>query len=265
MKAPRFLLFLPILILFIFEADAQGWKQFRKMLKKEFDGHRPFTLPDINYEPGTIILVYRKNEQIYATQECAFPELQSKEPSPLPSHKIIKIKDITFNANTESHLMPRYISAVAKIGIDNRSDFNLEIKHAEKHQIEVADLEIELQKLNFDDPRDKLLLERMIGDNRCEIITQSLLFYGVTFTFRRQHRMEAELKVELQKAADETGVTLTFLSDTEFSLSSDTPLFYAYDVYRQNNSQIRDLYVEKQQELLLRKRQMAAEKKDVGQ
>jgi hypothetical protein len=216
------------------EAGAQGWKKFKKVLQKEFDGHRPFNLPDVHYAPGTVMLVYNRNEQIYSTAASSFPSLTMKPPSPLPGHKIVKIKEITFSAAAESNLIPGYLSAVARMGLDVGAGFNLEIKHAEKHQIEIADLELLLLSLNYGDPRDRLLLDKLTGDARCIIITQALLFEGVTFTFHRKTRFDYDTRAQLLDAARDACVKLTILNDYQFTLTADAPLYYAYDFYRKS-------------------------------
>lgn len=227
--------------LFAVDAQCQGWKKFRKVLRKEFDGHRPFTLPDVHYAPGTVLLVYNRNEQIYAAPSSAFPGLKMKTPSPLPGHKIIKIKEINFSAAAESNLIPGHLSAVARAGLDAETMFNLEIKHAEKHQIEIADLEVKLLMLNCSDPRERLLIEKLTGDDRCVIVTQALLFDGVTFTFNRKTRLDNSARAELFDAARDACVTLSIVNDYQFTLTSETALYYAYDFYRKNPTLLKNL------------------------
>ena len=239
-------LFLTI-ILSIFSiniVNGQGWKKFRNVLKKEFNGLTPYSIPDVNYSPGSVLLIYSKNEQLYASRALQFPTLTLQPPSPIPSTKIVKVSQISFDVNADSQIIPNELTEVAKLGYDSKSTFNFGMKKAQKHQIEIGPLELLINNLDITNTKDKLLLEKLTNEN-CVVVAQALFVNGMTFSFKRQNKINADIKANITKAATNANLKLNILNDYEFTLESDTSIYYAFDIYHKNTDQLKKLYEDK--------------------
>ncbi|GEM_PF-2731210 len=236
-----------ILLVVILTANfsfAQGWKKYRNILKKEFKGLTPFSIPDINYSPGTVLLIYNKNEQIFSPQVEAFPKLEQLPPSPIPVFGMNKIKKIKFDVNSTTEILPGSISMIANIGLDSKSNYNFEMKNAEKHQVSINSLQTLIHELDINNISDRNLLEELLKDE-CVIISQGLLVKGLSFTFSRQNDLNSTVKSEIIKIATDADLKLNFINDKKFIIESDTSLYYAFDIYRKNVEELQRLYSDK--------------------
>lgn len=237
------ILFIVFLLLLSESGIAQGWRKYRKVLKREFNGLTPFSIPDNNYSPGTVLLVYKRNEHLFETQKNAFPDLQPVI-SNVPTLKIEKVKKIEFDFNIEPQIIPGEISAIASLGLDSESKYYLDMKSVQRHHIPLLELKTLIHSLDMNKIKERLLLEELLKDE-CVVIAQGLLIDGMTFTFKRKRKYNPTIKSKIEQAASDAGLDLKIINNYKFSITTDAALYYAYDIYAKDMDELRRLYRDK--------------------
>ena len=244
-KKQLIILFLLVCLAVFFSSCGRqgGWGKYIKVLQKYMFGLTPYWIPNPKDGPGTILEVVNGAEQLVYSASSAFPNL-SPESVEVPSFVVTEVTSIKFNIGMKADdekILPLNIAAAVKFAYKNDTNVSLAINQPKLFRIETGLIAEALKSFDLSNARQEEILRKLMQPNAI-LISGALRLNGFKFTFDNVSKLEADQEAKLSKYIADENLKYERLTDTQFCLVADTPMYLAYYAYPIDSKQMKLLY-----------------------
>ncbi len=175
------------------------------------------------------------------------------EISPIPDAELSNFTNINISLGGKFQPpLPVNLSILAGFLVKNNSKLTINIKGGFKRQIETGDLDAQLRKNYFDMEQTRkqiYILEKLINNKYCFIISQVLEFNNIEYIFRNNTDIGNEFKAKIKEFSLEAGYDFELINNNEIKIISKERSFWAYYANKKNIKELQNIYEDKLERL----------------
>ena len=214
-----------ISIVTVSTGQADGWKDYNKMIKKNYKDFTPFPIPNSSDGPGTIFSREDNSWHLLYSSSNVMPDLEINS-ARIPDMLLSNISKTKFSVgiNTEDRkILPFDINAI----IDKNTVLQFTPGETTIDRLEEGVLLERIRQLDLKIVKNKRIIEylKMPG---VVLIGGVIKSKGLTYKLSRTREMTSEMKADIIQSAARAEMAVDMSSGTNITIKSDAVMYLAY-------------------------------------